>query len=205
MTKAHVGIAALVILLASAWYREGGLRAVAEYEAARQDSIADAALDRARADSLALVASLASLAASRAAYEDSLVVWGARAEEAQRRALVARRAAQELTTELEARLASDTTGSVILAELTAQHAEEVQAVTVRAETAETRVGVLEVRVSELTAALDTSMGETREVRGALAAQSALEDALRRQLASRGRSEWAWRVVAAAGWICAAAC
>ena len=53
--------------------------------------------------------------------------------------------------------------------------------------------------------LRAATAETDRVRAAYTSTKAAEDALARELASRGGEPWYWKAAAVTGWVCAAVC
>lgn len=203
--KQQLGFAVLLACLAMGWVREGVRRSGAEVYAAERDSMASVALDSAASYREQLSSALEAEAEARVTFEDSLVVWGARADDARQRAAEAVAGARVASAELAASL--DSVQTVLLEELEAQHGIEVEAATELGREegrAEVRT-LLEPRISSLTAALETSMAETDQVRIAYEATRQAELALADELSSRKRGELLWKLAAGAGWVCAAVC
>ena len=205
MTKQNIGLGFVFLTLLFGWVREGFKSSDAEAFAAERDAVAEIALDSAASYPEQLNDTLAAIETSRVAYEDSLLVWAQRTSEANARAQAAILGARRASTDLAVTL--DATQTALLRELEAQHRIEVIEIReIGREEGRIEVRmILEPQITRLTAGLALSQAETAEVRTALEATQAAEDALRSEVRHQKRVGLLWKVAAGAGAACAVIC
>lgn len=167
-------------------------RTDAEDRAQESAELADAALSVAEElrDSLEVV--IARSDTLEEAYGDSLIIWGARAAQANERAQNAVRAA-EAAAEIVVASADSATVEAFNVYRRERDA-EVEAERELRVIAERQVNALEVRVSTLTTALDLARQENEEVRAAANARLDAMEALESELGRRKRQSWLERGV-----------